>query len=169
MKKLFLLFVSVVVIGLVGILVDEQREVGRLKKISPVFSKTLPVVQILAENEVFELQLYENDAAEQLLKSLPQTMVMTRWGEGAYGGLLKGEIPVLSDKKLHRRAFFKGEVVVHQKGKALFLMFGPTPSALMVDSPMLLGFGGVPVGRIKDYSALEQFPGVVEFSIQAKQ
>ena len=148
-------------------IVDEHREVARLKDVVPVFSKTLPVVEISAEDTVLELNLYENDAVGQLLKQLPQTLVMTRWGDGAYGGSLSGKIEITDGKREKRNAFFKGEVVIRQKRNSLFLMFGATPAALTVDEPMLSG--GIPVGRLKDYSALKHLSGVVEFSIKVRK
>ncbi|MBR1945396.1 MAG: hypothetical protein IJ846_03795, partial [Alphaproteobacteria bacterium] len=113
--------------------------------------------------------LYENDAARSLLKQLPMELVMNRWGDGGYGSVLAEKANIVSDKKNQRRAFFKGEVVWHQKRNTLFLMFGPTPVGLTVNEPMLLAFGGIPIGRLKNYAGLNRLPGVVEFSFQIKK
>ncbi len=169
MKKVFLLLFSIILAGFGVIIVNERLAVARLKDVSPVVSEKLPVVLISAEDAVFELQLYENKTAEQFVKQLPQTLVMTRWGDGGYGGSLTEKINVSDDKKFQRRAFFKGEVVFSPRRNALFLMFGATPVALTVNQPMLLSFGGIPVGRLKNYSGLEQLSGVVEFSIGIKK
>jgi len=169
MKKVFLLLFSIVLIGLGIVIVDERLAVARLKDVSPVIGKDLPTVLISAEDSVFELQLYDNETARQFLKQLPLTLVMTRWGEGGYGGSLAEKIEASDDKNLKRRAFFKGEVVFNPKRNALFLMFDATPVALTVNQPMLLSSGGIPVGRLKDYSELESLSGVVEFSIEIKK
>lgn len=169
MKKLFLLVFSVLFIGLVVKIADERLEVNRLKNVSLVTDASSPIILISAEDAVFELQLYNNNSAKQLLKQMPQTVVMTRWGEGSYGGSLVEKIDTASDKEYQRRAFFKGEVVLHQRENTLFLMFGPTPVGVTVDAPMLLASGGVPVGRLKEYSELEQLSGVVEFSFRIKK
>ncbi len=169
MKKLFLFVFLILAAGIVGMIVDERLEVARLKDISPVVSPTLPVVLVSSDDAAFELQLYENDAARSLLKQLPMVLVMNRWGDGGYGGVLAEKANIVSDKKNQRRAFFKGEVVWHQKRNTLFLMFGPTPVGLTVNEPMLLAFGGIPIGRLKNYAGLNRLPGVVEFSFQIKK
>ena len=169
MKKLLLL-VFLILVCVVGCMIaDEQLEVARLKDVSPVVSTTLPVVQISSDDAVFELQLYDNEASRAFLKQLPQTLVMNRWGDGGYGGVLAKKENIVQDKKNQRRAFFKGEVVWHKKKNVLFLMFGPTPVGLTVDEPMLLTFNSIPVGRLKDYSGLEHLPGVAEFLFQIKK
>ena len=169
MKKVFLLLFSIILIGFGVLIVNERLAVACLKDVSPVIGKDSPIVLMSAEDYVFELQLYDNETAGQFLKQLPLTLVMTRWGEGGYGGSLAEKIKVSDDKKLKRRAFFKGEAVFSPKRNTLFLMFGATPVALTVDQPMLLSSGGIPVGRLKNYQALEQLSGVVEFSIEIKK
>ena len=169
MKKL-LLFVSVVFFAVFAVIViSEQTEVEKLKKISPTISQTLPVIVVSAEDSVFEIELYENETAKALLKRLPLTLVMNRWGEGGYGGTLAHDITSDFDKSIRRRAFFKGEVVFRSKKNTLFFFFGSTPIGLTTDTPMLLGRGGIPVGRLKNHSDLEQLSGVVEFSFGIKK
>ena len=168
MKKLLKLFLLLVIIGLTVRIVDEQRAVARLKDISPVFDEEAPVVSVSAEEEIFRLRLYKNSAAKDFLKHLPQTLVMTRWGEGAYGVRLDKKTEKLRDTSDKRRAFFKGEVVFYPKRNLLFLMFGTTPVALTVDAPMLLASGGIPLGRLESWTGLEQMMGVVEFTFEVK-
>ena len=169
MKKFILFIVSISFVVLSIMLIDEQIEVFRLKKVTPVFSETLPVVQISSDDTVLELHLYDSAAATAFIKNLPDKLIMTRWGDGGYGASLEKKIEFDENETYNRRAFFKGEVVLRKNKNTIFFMFGPTPVGFVVDYPMLLSSGGIPLGQIKNYSELENLVGVVEFSFKIKK
>lgn len=169
MKRLLLLAFSLLLIAYGSVIVNERLAVARLKNVSPVVSKTLPAVVFSAGDSSFVFRPYDNETAGKLVELLPKTLVMTRWGDGAYSASLSGKADVSGNETSHRRAFFKGEVVFSPKRNALFLMFDATPVALTVDAPMLLSSGGIPVGRLENYQELEPLPGVVEFSVKIKK
>ena len=169
MKKFILLILFILLTVLSVMIIDEQREVFRLKKVIPSFSSTLPAVRISSDDAVFEFHPYDNEAAKKFLAQLPLKMIMTRWGDGGYSGSLPKKIDADPMQENTRRAFFKGEVVLHQTGRTVFLMFGATPVVFFADYPMLLSSGGIPLGQLKDYSGLEHLTGVSEFVFEVKK
>ena len=169
MKKLLFLVSLLIVAGLTVLIVDERLEASRLKDFSVVFDRNAPEISVSTEEASFRFRLYDNEIAKVFLKRLPQTLVMTRWGDGAYGAPLPEKIREKTDNKDARRVFFKGEVVFSPQKNVLFLMFGQTPVALTVDMPMLLSSHNVPIGRLEGFTALEQMTGVVEFTFEIKR
>ena len=169
MKKLLLMLILLLSVIYGSVIVNERLAVARLKDVSPVVGKASPAVVFSAGDSSFVFRPYDNETAGKLTERLPKTLVMTRWGDGAYSASLAGKADIPGNKTLQRRAFFKGEVVFSPKRNALFLMFDATPVALTVDMPMLLSSGGIPVGRLENYQELEPLPGVVEFSIEIKK
>lgn len=166
MKKVFLFLILIFLIGISVVIGGEEMEVRRLRETKDVLSKDLPVVLVVSDKEVYELQLYDNEAARQLLAQLPQKLVMTRRGDGVYYAALSEKIKVSGEKT--RRAYKRGEVALWIKGNALCLLFGPTPFSLTTDTP-LLPSAGVALGRIKSFSGLDQLPSVAEFEIKIRK
>ena len=169
MKKFLKCLLLVYLMLVVVMSIDEQRVVMQLKKVTPSFSASLPVVKVVSDEASFELRLYDSAVASEFVKKLPQKMIMTRWGDGSYSGSLSEKIDAIEIVKEKRRAFFKGEVVLHRAGKAIFLMFGPTPVGFFTDHPMLLSSDSIPFGQLTDYSALENLAGIVEFEFDVKK
>lgn len=98
----------------------------------------------------FEVELYDNAAVRDLVKSLPQKISMSRWGDEYYGTL--GVKITSSDPK--QDVFAVGEVALWPSGNAFCIFFGPTPASR--GSEPRMASPGVPLGKIKgDVSALK--------------
>ena len=166
MKKIFLFIFFIFLIGISVVIGGERLEIRRLHAIKEVLSQDLPIVLLTSDKEVYELHLYNNDAARQLLNQLPQKLVMNRRGDGAYYAPLSKKINVSKEEK--RRAFKRGEVALLVKGNIICLLFGPTPFSLTTNIPMLPS-AGVVLGQIKSFSSLDQLPAVAEFEIKIKR
>lgn len=100
-------------------------------------------IVVTIDGQDFEISLYANPAAEALLKGLPQTIRLSRWGDGEYYGGIPVKIP--DDGK--RQVFFqRGELAFWPPGNALCIFFDRTPVSSddrpRMDSP------GLPLGRI---------------------
>ncbi len=97
----------------------------------------------------FEVELYDNAAVRDLVKSLPQKISMSRWGDEYYGSLA----PKIASSDPKRDVFAVGEVALWPSGNALCVFFGPTPASR--GSEPRMASPGVPLGTIKgDVSAL---------------
>ena len=166
MKKIFLFLFLIFTIGVSLIIGAEEIEIRRLQETKEVLSEKLPLVLLVSEQETYELHLYDNEAARELLAQLPQKLVMNRRGDGVYYAPLSKKIEV--SKATTRRAFKRGEVALLIKGNVLCLLFGPTPFSLTTDIPLLPSVG-VALGRIKSFSGLDQLPSVAEFEIKVKR
>jgi hypothetical protein len=96
------------------------------------------------------VELNGGEAARQLAASLPQSLSMSRWGEGEYYGTLEAPI---SSKEKRRDVFEVGEVALWPDGNAFCIFFGPTPAS-RGDEPRMAS-PGIPLGRIvSDLSVL---------------
>jgi len=100
-------------------------------------------IVVTIDGQDFEISLYDNPAAEALLKGLPQTIRLSRWGDGEYYGGIPVKIP--TDGK--RQVFFeRGELAFWPPGNALCIFFDRTPVSSddrpRMDSP------GLPLGQI---------------------
>ncbi|MDR3537572.1 MAG: cyclophilin-like fold protein [Acetobacteraceae bacterium] len=104
----------------------------------------------------FEVSLYDNAAAAALLKTLPQTISMSRWGNGEYYGKISSKIPADGEK---REYFERGEVALWPEGNALCIFFDRTP--VSSDERPKMASPGIPFGRITkgDLTAFKGMPG----------
>ena len=127
---------SLLLIAYGSVIVNERLAVARLKNVSPVVSKTLPAVVFSAGDSSFVFRPYDNETAGKLVELLPKTLVMTRWGDGAYSASLSGKADVSGNETSHRRAFFKGDVVF-AVGKSIF-----NRTSKMNIGEFLLQYGG---------------------------
>jgi hypothetical protein len=108
-------------------------------------------MRITIGNAAFDVDIYETSAARSLLRSLPQTISMSRWGDEYYGGL-KARIDYAGDPL--RDVFDIGEVALWPSGNALCIFFGPTPASRSGEPRM--ASPGVALGKIKgDVKALK--------------
>lgn len=159
MKKVFLVIGALLAGICIGVIVDEQIQSKKLRNISVPFSETLPSVKMKIGIQEFEIRLYDNGAARNLLRQLPQRVVLKRWGNGEYFGPL-AKVAAADDKT--RRAFLKGEVGLWLQGNAFSVFFGPTPASLTTDTPMMAS-SGVPMGRIvSSFASLREMPEEVD-------
>ena len=92
----------------------------------------------------FEVDLYDNNAVRSLVKSLPQEISMSRWGDEFYGSL-KQRVDYAGDPL--RDVFDVGEVALWPSGNALCIFFGPTPASQRGEPRM--ASPGVALGMIK--------------------
>jgi hypothetical protein len=92
----------------------------------------------------FEVELYEGTAVQELLKSLPQQISMSRWGDEFYG-TLERKVNHAGDPL--RDVFAVGEVALWPDGNALCIFFGPTPASRGTEPRM--ASPGVALGKIK--------------------
>jgi hypothetical protein len=97
----------------------------------------------------FEVELYDGAAVRDLLKSLPQHISMSRWGDEFYGSLEK-KVNCSGDPR--RDVFAVGEVALWPDGNALCIFFGPTPASLGEEPRM--ASPGVALGKIKGDSSV---------------
>ena len=136
------------------------------------FAQKLPAQEVLEErivitieNKSFEVELYDTAASRSLLKVLPQTIGMTRWGDGEYYGKISKNIDYQNDAL--REVFEIGEVALYPagffrpSGNSLCVFFGPTPSS-KADEPRMAA-EGAPFGRIQgDVSAFKTYAKSLE-------
>jgi hypothetical protein len=101
-------------------------------------------MRIEIDGASFEVELYDNAAAAGLLKSLPQRVSMSRWGDEFYGAL-SGKIDPAGDPL--RDVFEVGEVAFWPPGNTLCIFFGPTPSSRGAEPRM--ASPGAALGKIK--------------------
>jgi uncharacterized protein len=101
----------------------------------------------------FEVELYDSGAARHLLKSLPQQISMSRWGDEFYGALAR---KVECAGEPERDVFEVGEVAYWPPGNALCIFFGPTPAS-HGDEPRMAS-PGIALGKIQgDASAFKGY------------
>jgi uncharacterized protein len=115
-------------------------------------------IVVTIDGQDFEISLYDNRAAEGLLKGLPQTIRLSPWGNGEYYGGVPVKIP--TDRK--RQVFFqRGEFAFWPPGNALCIFFDTTPVS-SDDRPRIDSLG-LPLGRIVngDVSAFRTIFGSV--------
>lgn len=106
-------------------------------------------------NTQFEVELYDNNATRSLLKSLPQSINMSAWGNEFYGRLFQ---PIDYKGDTERDVFEVGEVALWPSGNAFCIFFGPTPASSAGEPRM--ASPGVPFGKIKgEASALKGLGG----------
>jgi len=136
------------------------------------FAQDLPAQEVLEErivitieNKSFEVELYDTAASRSLLKALPQTIDMTRWGDGEYYGKISKDIDYQGDTL--REVFEVGEVALYPSGffrfygNSLCIFFGPTPSSKAEEPRMAAE--GAPFGRIQgDVSAFKAYAESLE-------
>jgi len=104
---------------------------------------------IETEKGSFEVDLYDSDAARELVKNLPQEISMSRWGDEFYGSLNK---KVECGGERLRDVFEIGEVAIWPDGNALCIFFGPTPASRGEEPRMISPGAGV--GKIKGDAVL---------------
>ncbi len=122
----------------------------RLKEKVVPMSIQIMVMEI--NGKAFEVELYDNRAVKDLVKSLPQKISMSRWGDEYYGTLDKK----ISDSGPKQDVFAVGEVALWPSGNALCVFFGPTPVSRAGEPRM--ASPGIPFGKIKgDAAALKGF------------
>jgi len=105
-------------------------------------------------------RLYDNPAARALLKALPLTIGMTRWGDGEFYGEIGVKILAEGD----RREFFeRGEVTLWPDGNAFCIFFDKTP--VSIDDRPRGASPCIPLGKITkgDLSAFKSM-GADRFS-----
>ena len=106
----------------------------------------------------FEVELYDSNATDSLLQSLPQTIDMSAWG-GEFYGRLGQTVNYDGDKQ--KDVFEVGEVALWPSGNALCIFFGPTPASVK-DEPRMAS-PGVAFGKIKgNTSALKGLGGMLK-------
>jgi hypothetical protein len=88
--------------------------------------------------------LSDSPAARRIVKALPVTVTMSRWGEEYYGsaGL------VIPEDSSARELMEVGEIAWWPPGKALCIFFGPTPAS--TDERPRAASGVLPVGKITE-------------------
>lgn len=104
---------------------------------------------IETEKGSFEVGLYDGCAARELVKTLPQEISMSRWGNEFYGSLNK---KVECGGERLRDVFEIGEVAIWPDGNALCIFFGPTPASRGEEPRMISPGAGV--GKIKGDAVL---------------
>ena len=126
-------------------------------------SAQIMVMEINGTN--FEVELYYNKAVRDLVRSLPQRISMSRWGDEYYGTLARN----IASSDPRQDVFAVGEVALWPSGNALCIFFGPTPAS-HADEPRMAS-PGVPLGRIKgDATPLKEFdPSLQGVSLSLKQ
>jgi hypothetical protein len=112
-------------------------------RVAQVAAHSTQQIVVTVDGRAFEVSLYDNPAAEALLKRLPPTIRLSRWGDGEYYGGIA--VKILADGK--RPVFFdRGELAFGPPGNALRIFFDRTPVRSgddpRTDSPCL------PLGRI---------------------
>ena len=113
--------------------------------------------------KIFEVELNDNNAARDLVKTLPQQISMSRWGDEYYGSL-QGKIDSADPR---REVFEIGEVALWPSGNAFCVFFGPTPASQ--GSEPRMASPGVPFGKIKgDATALRGFGSSVKAALSLK-
>ncbi len=91
---------------------------------------------------VFEARIDETPIATALLRRMPFSVGMTRWGDEYYG-----PSPVRFDSAPDGREIMEvGEIAYWQPGNALCIFFGPTPAS--TDSRPRAASAVVPIGSI---------------------
>lgn len=113
----------------------------------------------------FDVELYDTAASRSLLRILPQTINMSKWGYGEYYGKLSKDIEYKGD--VLREVFELGEVALYPSGffrpsgNSLCIFFGPTPASRSNEPRMAAE--GAPFGRIKgDVSILKTYNASLE-------
>jgi hypothetical protein len=96
------------------------------------------------EGTRFEVDLNDNNAARDLMESLPQRISMSRWGDEFYGALTR-KVEYADDPL--RDVFAVGEVALWPPGNALCIFFGPTPASR--DGEPRMASPGVALGKVK--------------------
>lgn len=99
---------------------------------------------IQTEKHTFEVELCGGDAARNLVKTLPQEIAMSRWGDEFYG-TLKEKVDSGADRL--QDVFEIGDVALWPAGNALCIFFGPTPASS--GSEPRMASPGALLGRIK--------------------
>lgn len=99
---------------------------------------------IQTEKHTFEVELCGGDAARNLVKTLPQEISMSRWGDEFYG-TLKEKVDSGADRL--QDVFEIGDVALWPAGNALCIFFGPTPASS--GSEPRMASPGALLGRIK--------------------
>lgn len=103
----------------------------------------------------YEVEMYAGKAAGELVKILPQTISMSKWGDEYYGSLGK-KIDYAGDAT--RDVFEIGEVALWPAGNAFCIFFGPTPASH--GSEPRMASPGVALGKIKaNASDFKKFGG----------
>ena len=92
----------------------------------------------------FEVELYDGTAVRDLLKSLPQQISMSRWGDEFYGTLAR-KVNCAGDPL--QDVLQVGEIALWPDGNALCIFFGPTPVSRGGEPRM--ASPGVALGKIK--------------------
>jgi len=100
-------------------------------------------IVVTIDGQDFEVSLYNNPAAEALLKGLPQTIRLSRWGDGEYYGDIPVKIPVDGKSQVF---FERGELAFWPPGNALCIFFDRTP--VSTDDRPRMDSPGLPLGRI---------------------
>ncbi len=104
---------------------------------------------IETEKHTFEVKLCDSHAAGNLVKTLPQEISMSRWGDEFYG-TLKEKVECGDDSL--GDVFEIGDVALWPVGNALCIFFGPTPAS--AGSEPRMASPGALVGRITGDAAV---------------
>ncbi len=107
--------------------------------------------------------LNDSRTAAQLAQRLPLSVQMSRWGDEYYGDCgVEGD-----PADPQRREMHIGELAVWPPGRALCLLFGPTPAS-SGEQPVLAS-PGICVGTlIGDLAALGKLGGSVQVAVEAQ-
>ncbi|MDR1509808.1 MAG: hypothetical protein LBS53_09230 [Synergistaceae bacterium] len=121
-------------------------------------------LNIAINGTTWKVELYENKAVRNLMKSLPQTINMSSWGDEFYGRL---QYPVAYGDDQQRVVFEIGEVALWPAGNSLCIFFGPTPAS-QGNEPRMAS-PGVPLGKISGdvREFLSRLPASIKAALSA--
>ncbi len=120
------------------------------------------LIQIKINDECIRAELNSSEGAQEILKKLPMTVNMSRWGDEYYGscGLNQG---LGTDARVIMEV---GEIAVWPTGNALCIFFGPTP--VSTDSRPRAASEVNPVGKLLEgHDALKKLGQSISVEITA--
>jgi hypothetical protein len=132
----------------------------------PIEMSVAQTIEMTVEGHDFEISLYDNPSVQALLKALPQTITVTRWGDGEYYGAISAKIPADGEKQVF---FERGEVALWPNGNAFCIFFNKTPVSSddrpKMDSP------GIPLGKITkgDIGAFKSMGRTIKLELKQAQ
>jgi hypothetical protein len=106
--------------------------------------------------------LDDSPSAAELVKLLPLTVTLSRWGDEYYGNCGVGS----GTDATAREIMEVGELAIWPPGKALCIFFGPTPAS--TDERPRAASPVNPIGRLtSDSSSLKGMAGSIQVRIEA--
>ena len=125
---------------------SSAQDTNNKEKTTNTQAKEKPTPKIMCiqiNDKIFEVLLYDTNATQSLIKTLPQKISMSRWGDEFYGKL-NHTVDYSGDGL--RDVFEVGEVALWPQGNALCIFFGPTPASKGTEPRM--ASKGAPFGKI---------------------